>query len=138
MSTAFVHEKKDGVAAFKALMRKVASGVHSGNTRTLPTDSNTDFYPVEISRDAIRPGTIFVDPYGHVLVVSKWVPQPAGGYGILMAGTRNRMQRSGDVVSGKALPVRSFNGGCGSRVQGVSTGSIQQEKKHFPGMITRS
>ena len=86
MSTAFLHEKKDGVSAFKALMRKVASGVHSGNTRTLPTDSTTDFYPVEISREAIRPGTIFVDPYGHVLVVSKWVPQPAGGYGILMAG----------------------------------------------------
>lgn len=28
-----------------------------------------DFYPVEISRDSIVPGSVFYDPNGHILVV---------------------------------------------------------------------
>jgi hypothetical protein len=83
---AFVHGKKNSVQAFRAFLRQLASGVHSGNARTAPTDSLTDLYPVDLTHDALRPGTVFADPYGHLLVLSKWVGQPKGSYGILMAG----------------------------------------------------
>jgi len=80
------HKRNGPVSAFKGFLRQIASGVHSGNARTAPDNSVTDLYPVEMSRDQIRPGVVYADPYGHLLVVSKWVPQPKGGYGILMAG----------------------------------------------------
>jgi len=58
----------------------VARYVHSGTARTLPEDLFSDFYPVALSRAALRPGTIFVDPRGHILVLTRW-----------LAGTRERI-----------------------------------------------
>lgn len=46
-------------------------GVHSGTARTLPTDQGSDFYPISLTARALRPGRIFVDPAGHVHVVSQ-------------------------------------------------------------------
>jgi len=82
----YEHKKNNPIKAFKAFMRQVASGVHSGNARTSPGDSLTDLYPVDLTKEVLRPGTVFADPYGHLLVIAKWVPQPKGGYGVLMAG----------------------------------------------------
>jgi hypothetical protein len=68
--------------------RTVASGVHSSSGRTHPEDENTDLYPVGLDRASLAPGTVFADPYGHVMVVTRWYPQPVDqqqGYGILMA-----------------------------------------------------
>lgn len=59
--------------------------VHAGTTRTLPDDPESDFYPVELSRSALRPGTIFVDAAGHVLMVSQWASPSAGRFGSLYA-----------------------------------------------------
>ncbi len=53
------------------LKRSVAWHVHSGTLRTLPKDNDSDFYPIPLTRDAILPGTVFVDTGGHVLVVSQ-------------------------------------------------------------------
>ncbi|MBN2531139.1 MAG: C40 family peptidase [Deltaproteobacteria bacterium] len=58
---------------------------HSASGRTHPASDESDFYPVNLSRQSLPPGTIFADPYGHIMILSKWVPQPAGGHGILMA-----------------------------------------------------
>jgi cell wall-associated NlpC family hydrolase len=78
--------QSDPVSSFTHFMnRGVRNGVHSGSGRTSPTDDNTDWYPVDISRDGIRPGTLFADPYGHLMVVTQWVPPALGSYGILMA-----------------------------------------------------
>jgi hypothetical protein len=74
----------DDVAAFRRFMRRLAGTVHSSSPRTQPNDDETDFYPVRLSRWAIRPGTVFADPYGHVLVVARWKPQGIGGYGVLV------------------------------------------------------
>jgi cell wall-associated NlpC family hydrolase len=75
----------DDVAAFTAFTtREVRSAVHSGNGRTAPKDEETDYYPVPLTRAALRPGTIFADPYGHVLVVAKWRPQTPGRPGVLV------------------------------------------------------
>ncbi len=58
---------------------------HSASSRTHPGADDSDFYPVSLQKNALPPGTVFTDPYGHVMIVSQWVPQPLGGYGILMA-----------------------------------------------------
>ncbi len=72
--------------AFNAFLnRVVAATVQSGCGRTLPDDNRSDLYPIELSRESIRPGTIFVDPYGHLLVVSQWVDQTEGSAGMLFA-----------------------------------------------------
>jgi hypothetical protein len=59
--------------------------VQSGAGRTLPGNSNSDLYPLALRREAIRPGVIFVDPYGHLLVVSQWQEATATSPGVLFA-----------------------------------------------------
>ena len=72
--------------AFDRFMNgRVVGIVQSGAGRTLPGDERADFYPIELSRESIRPGTIFVDPYGHLLVVAMWVDQGEGSPGLLFA-----------------------------------------------------
>jgi hypothetical protein len=63
----------------------VADGVHSGSARTALSDENTDYYPVPLTQDTLRPGTIFADPYGHVLVIARRVAQSEGEAGIILA-----------------------------------------------------
>jgi hypothetical protein len=77
-------EGVDEASSFSVFIRSVANGVHSASARTVPSDDGTDVYPVPMERRAIRPGTVFADPYGHLLVVADWVPQGATTYGILM------------------------------------------------------
>ena len=49
------------------------------------TTTRTDYYPVPLDRTALRPGVIYADPYGHVMVVVKWVDQTADKGGLLLA-----------------------------------------------------
>jgi hypothetical protein len=65
--------------------RAVADGVHSGTDRTPLADENTDVYPVALNQDTLRPGTLYADPYGHVLVLVKRVPQTADAAGVFLA-----------------------------------------------------
>lgn len=79
-------ERRLVVRAFQHFARRTVGGrVHSSSPRTLPADEKSDFYPVAMTRRGIRPGTIFADPYGHILVVAKWYPQQEGRPGILFA-----------------------------------------------------
>jgi hypothetical protein len=59
--------------------------VHSGNGRTADNDDNTDYYPVPLTEESLRPGTIYADPYGHVLVLVKRVPQTSDAAGLFLA-----------------------------------------------------
>ena len=79
--------KRQGLAAGFGLYvsRTVADGVHSGSGRTKLTDDNTDYYPVPLNQDALRPGTVYADPYGHMLVLVKRVPQQDGAAGVFLA-----------------------------------------------------
>ncbi len=63
----------------------VADGVHSGSGRTRATDNNTDYYPVPLNDDVLRPGTVYADPYGHILVLARRVPQTDGTAGVFLA-----------------------------------------------------
>jgi len=70
---------------FRKFLRVLANKVHSGSARTALDDDQTDFYPVKLARDALRPGLIYADPYGHVLMIAKWVEQDGGKGGRLFA-----------------------------------------------------
>jgi hypothetical protein len=65
--------------------RTLAWGVHTGNGRTALADDRTDFYPLALSRRAIRPGSIFADPYGHILVMVELFPAEGHEPGVLYA-----------------------------------------------------
>ena len=75
----------DRLGAMKKFLRLLANKVHSGSARTALGDDNTDYYPVKLTREALRPGTVFADPYGHVLMLVHWVDQGAESGGILLA-----------------------------------------------------
>lgn len=53
----------------RKLFSRISSEVHSGFFRSPHTVEASDFYQTTVSRQAIRPGTMFYDPNGHVLVV---------------------------------------------------------------------
>jgi hypothetical protein len=72
-------------ASFAHYWPIVAAGVQSGNGRTLASDSNTDFYPVPLTQEALRPGTIYADPYGHILMLVRRVPESGGRPGVFLA-----------------------------------------------------
>ncbi len=74
------------VAGFAYYLRTtIANAVHSGNGRTAADDDNTDYYPVPLTEAALRPGTIYADPYGHVLILVKRVAQTSEGAGVFLA-----------------------------------------------------
>ena len=78
--------KRQGLAAsFGNYIRIVADGVHSGTGRTPLNDNNTDYYPVRLTQETLRPGTVYADPYGHILVLVRRVPQSGGGAGVFLA-----------------------------------------------------
>lgn len=72
-------------ASFTQLMRQIANTVHSGSARTGLGSEKTDFYPLPLRRDALWPGTVYADPYGHTLIIAKWVSQAGETPGILFA-----------------------------------------------------
>ena len=51
------------------LLRAIVNQVHSGFYRTAPEVEDNDFYPVAITRQTVKPGTVYYDPNGHVLLV---------------------------------------------------------------------
>ena len=67
------------------LKSTVANGVHSGAGRTAADDDKTDYYPVPLSQESLRPGTVYADPYGHFLVLVKRVAQTGDAAGVLLA-----------------------------------------------------
>jgi hypothetical protein len=73
------------VAAFRKVSRRLIDRVTSGGGRTALDDDASDFYPVPLTRAALWPGTVFADPYGHTLVIVKWVPQTEQRGGLLLA-----------------------------------------------------
>jgi len=79
--------KRLGLAAgFGEYLRSaVADGVHSGTGRTALNDDNSDYYPVALKEETLRPGTVYIDPYGHVLVLAKRVAQSDDAAGLFLA-----------------------------------------------------
>ncbi len=79
-------ERSSDAGAFEHFAQRVVRpGVHSASGRTHPKDDQSDLYPVALKRASLSPGTVYADPYGHVMVLTKWVPQQADESGVLMA-----------------------------------------------------
>ncbi len=55
----------------QGLLRAVSSNVHSGHFRMRSNVEGSDTYPVDVTRQTVKPGTIYYDPNGHVLLVVK-------------------------------------------------------------------
>ena len=77
--------KTQPVPAFNAFLRRVMDGVQSGTARTALDDENSDYYPVSLERGALRPGTVYADPYGHTLIIVGWIPQTNDHPGLLLS-----------------------------------------------------
>ncbi|MET0343545.1 MAG: NlpC/P60 family protein [Polyangiales bacterium] len=75
---------KDDRAGLERFWRLLRDGVHSASGRTVPDDPNSDLYPLPLTREALTPGSVFIDPYGHMIVVGKWVPQGLAGQAMLL------------------------------------------------------
>ncbi len=78
--------KRLGLAAsFGHYLQAVGDAVHSGSARTAAADENNDHYPVPLKQDTLRPGTVYADPYGHVLMLAKRIPQTPSAAGVFFA-----------------------------------------------------
>jgi hypothetical protein len=70
---------------FSEYLRDVGDVVHSGTVRVAANDDNTDFYTVPLTQESLRPGTVYADPYGHVLMLVHRVPEVDGKPGVFLA-----------------------------------------------------
>ncbi|MEI6274692.1 MAG: hypothetical protein WCP08_01825 [Prolixibacteraceae bacterium] len=73
------------IRKFNTFVRMVANGVHSGTARTALNDETSDYYPVPLVPDALRPGVVFADPYGHTLILVNKVAQTGDVPGVLLS-----------------------------------------------------
>jgi len=71
--------------SFGEYLRVVADAVQSGAVRVSANDDNTDFYTVPLKQETLRPGTVYADPYGHVMMLVRRVPQSGGAAGVFLA-----------------------------------------------------
>jgi hypothetical protein len=70
---------------FNAFARMIMNGVHSGTARTAFKDESSDYYPIPLTHEALRPGAVFADPYGHTLILVRTIPQTSDSPGVLLA-----------------------------------------------------
>jgi hypothetical protein len=73
------------VGTFGEYLRAVGDVVHSGSVRSSASVDNTDFYTVPLTQQSLRPGTVYADPYGHVLMLVQRVPEADGAAGVFLA-----------------------------------------------------
>jgi hypothetical protein len=59
--------------------------IHAASARTCLTDEDSDLYPLPLQRNQLRPGVVFADPYGHTLVIIRWIVQTSKSPGELLA-----------------------------------------------------
>jgi hypothetical protein len=86
-SSNFTSRKKgqDDLQAFQSFARTIKNTVHSACALTALSDNQTDFYSIPLLRVHLCPGVIFADPYGHTLMIVRWVPQTEENPGQLLA-----------------------------------------------------
>jgi len=70
---------------FGEYLRDVGDVVHSGTVRVAGSDDSTDFYTIPLTQQTLRPGTVYADPYGHVLMLVHLVPEASGTPGVFLA-----------------------------------------------------
>jgi len=56
-------------ASFRSLFNSALGAVSSGHFRMDARLEGTDTYPIDVTPESVRPGVVYYDPSGHVLVV---------------------------------------------------------------------
>ena len=72
------------IASMRRLLNQVKNTVHAGSGRTALRADGTDYYPLPLTRRALRPGTVYADPYGHTYTLVRWIPQTRKTPGLLL------------------------------------------------------
>jgi hypothetical protein len=72
------------VPAMRRLLGLIKNVVHAGNGRTALRADGTDYYPLPLERRALKPGTVYADPYGHTYTLVRWVAQMRKTPGLLL------------------------------------------------------
>jgi hypothetical protein len=72
------------VPELRRLLNLVKNVVHAGNGRTALRAEGTDYYPLPLTRQALKPGTVYADPYGHTYTLVRWVDQTRKKPGLLL------------------------------------------------------
>jgi hypothetical protein len=138
------------VAAFGEYLRAVGDVVHSGSVRTAANLDRTDFYTVALTQETLRPGTVYADPYGHVMMIVQRVPSRRAPRASSSPSTPSRTGRSRESVSGAAIscsctirrsaaPVSSASGrSCGRRTAPCARSPMQKSRKIRSTAISRS
>jgi hypothetical protein len=68
---------------FGEYLRDVGDVVHTGAARA--GDESADFYTVPLTREALRPGTVYADPYGDVMMLVRRVGEVNGTPDVFLA-----------------------------------------------------
>ena len=74
----------DPVPAMRRLFNLIKNVVHAGNGRTALKADGTDYYPLPLTRQALKPGTVYADPYGHTYTLVRWIGQTRKSPGLLL------------------------------------------------------
>jgi hypothetical protein len=61
-------------SSLQKMLSTISSDVHSGHFRMAGDVEGSDTYPVDVTKSTVKPGTIFYDPNGHVLLVYRVDP----------------------------------------------------------------
>jgi hypothetical protein len=77
--------KTNPTQKFNTFARMIMNGVHSGSARTAFADESSDYYPVPLTHEALRPGVVFADPYGHTLILVRQIPQTSKSPGVFLS-----------------------------------------------------
>ncbi len=95
-------------ATFAEYLRDVGDVVHTGAVRVRGADDNTDFYTIPLTEKTLRPGTVYADPYGHVLMLVHLVPEQNGTPGRLPCRRRRaRRLDHAQAILARQFPVRA-------------------------------
>jgi len=73
------------VTGFGQFLRAVGDVVQSGSVRASGNSDRNDFYMIPLTQESLRPGTVYADPYGHVLMLSQRIPETANAAGLFFA-----------------------------------------------------
>jgi hypothetical protein len=72
------------VAAMRKFLAQIKNVVHAGNGRTALRADRADYYPLPLTRRALKPGTVYADPYGHTYTLVRWIGQTRKAPGLLL------------------------------------------------------
>ncbi len=116
--------------SFGRYLSTVADGVHSGSGRTALSDDSTDYYPIPLNDETLRPGTVYADPYGHILMIARRVPQSdrRGGHHPRRRRAARRDRRAQAFLA-RQFPVCAGSRARGPRVQALPAGRAREERR---------